>query len=431
MIGGAHRNVLSGVGALLARYRYAAVAVDQILLSLFAFVLNVVLLKVLSTTDYGIVTLWVSISLFTIGVQNALVTTPLSVYVTPAPAGKEKRAMEESLASVNIALVIVMVAIEVLVTRIAGGEWAPRTATATVAIPVFIAANLSREYYRGITFSRRDVSTLLLNDGGYLVATAGGLTVMIMWPQRFGGWVDAFIMMTVGCVLGALCIHGRLERRMLFPSGWFHSYRSIMGEVGWSFVGVLANHAQARSYVYLVTAFADLNALAAIAGVGMLFRPVNLLATAWERSARPDLATDFAHGKYDVFDRTIFKAVLAAMVGSLVWYLVLLAGWSVVERQVLAGKYPEAGRLLLPWVVTTSISLVRYVIGIGLQAAREFRFLAHAQIFGGIASLAAVVIVLLWRDYTWTLWGIAVGEACCLTLLLIRLRTMPKKLIRE
>jgi hypothetical protein len=71
--------------------------------------------------------------------------------------------------------------------------------------------------------------------------------------------------------------HGA-ERR-LFRDGWVKTYRRISGEVAWSLVGVVANHVQSRSYVYIATSLAGMASLAAINAVGVLFRPVSVWST--------------------------------------------------------------------------------------------------------------------------------------------------------
>ena len=45
------------LGGVLQRYRYGVSALDQIALSVFGFALNLCLVRALSATDYGIVTL--------------------------------------------------------------------------------------------------------------------------------------------------------------------------------------------------------------------------------------------------------------------------------------------------------------------------------------------------------------------------------------
>jgi O-antigen/teichoic acid export membrane protein len=116
----------------------------------------------------------------------------------------------------------------------------------------------------------------------------------------------------------------------------------------------------------------------------------------------------------------------AIAIGSVVWYLALLACWDPVERWVLAGKYPAAQALLLPWAAASAASTLRFVAGTGLVAARQFKFLAHVQIVCGALAAAATVAMILWQGMAGAMWGIAIGNGACLAMILVRLRDVRR-----
>src|ERR1700756_4082656 len=88
--------------AVFAHYRYTVAALDQMALSVFGFALNVVLLRTLSTTDYGVVSLWMTMALFAVSVQAALVNGPLNVYLPGAQDPAAARRLEAALATMNL-----------------------------------------------------------------------------------------------------------------------------------------------------------------------------------------------------------------------------------------------------------------------------------------------------------------------------------------
>jgi O-antigen/teichoic acid export membrane protein len=153
-----------------------------------------------------------------------------------------------------------------------------------------------------------------------------------------------------------------------------------------------------------------------------LFRPVTVLMGAWSRAALPQFARLLSRGDVARFERMLWQALAVAAAGSLALYAALLFAWSPIERLLLAGKYPDAALLLLPWAVASGASLLRYVSGIALQAAREFKFLAYEQIVCGALSAAATVAAILFWGYPATMWGIALGNIACLLWQLARLR---------
>lgn len=416
------------VAAWVGRYRYAVPALDQVTLSLFSFVLNLILVRLLSATEFGIVSLWMAVALLAVGVQNALVNGPLLIYLPAAPDAAAARRLETAIAAVNLIAIAAAAGATVAVDLAADAEWAPPGVAAAVAIPLFVAAGMYREYYRSIAFSRHDMALLLWVDLPYVAATSLCLVAMIVWPQYLAGLVGAFLAMSAGCAVSQLCLHGR--RRFRFPSpfrrGAFAAYRGIAGEVTWSLVGVFANHVETRCYAYIATSLVGLAALAAINVVGVLFRPVSVLMGAWSRAALPQFARLLSRGEIAAFERMLWRALAAAAAGSAALYVALVLAWGPVERLLLAHKYPDAAALLLPWAVASGMSLLRYVSGIALQAAREFKFLAYAQIVCGAASAAATVVVILWWGYEATMWGIAFGNGACFAWQVVRLRRVRR-----
>lgn len=416
------------LAALARRSRYAVAALDQIALSLFGFALNLVLVRVLSASDFGTVSLWLSISLLAVGVQNALVGGPLSVYL---PAARDRDAAERlgtAIALVNMVMIAAAAVATVTVNLVADAEWAPRDLATGLAVPLFIAFTLFREYYRSLAYSRHDMAMLLWTDLPYLATTTLCLVAMLAWPARFGTLAGAFLAMSLGCAVSQLCLQRRrtAPEPPVFRRGTIAPYRAIAGEVSWSLVGVVANHIETRSYTYIATSMIGLVALAAINIVGVLFRPVTVLSSAWARPALPQLSGMLARRDIAAFDRMLGRALGATTIGSIAWYFALLACWDPVERFVLAGKYPDAKALLLPWAAASAATTLRYVAGMGLVAARQFKFLAHVQIVCGGVAAAATVAMILWHGMAGAMWGIAIGNAACLVMILVRLRDIRR-----
>ncbi|HWB49561.1 MAG TPA: hypothetical protein VG651_10660 [Stellaceae bacterium] len=408
--------------ALFARYRYAVAALDQMALSVFGFTLNVVLLRTLSATDYGTISLWMTMALLAGSVQAALV--PITVYVPGAPDPATARRLEASFATVNLMAVAAAAAVAGGVALLSDAEWAAHDGLTLIAIPLFVAAGMYREYYRYTAFSRHNMAMLLWVDGPYLAVTGVCLVAMVLWPRHFANLAAAFLAMSVGCLVSQLCVRWRGDgvERGLFRGGWVQTYRGIAKEVGWSLLGVVANHAENRSYVYIATSLAGMASLAAINAVGLLFRPVSVLVAAWGQSTLPHLSAALANGRLAEFDRMLGRALAATAVGSIAVGGVLWLLWTPVAQYVLAGKYPHGILLLLPWAAASATSVMRYVGSIGLMAAREFRFLAMAQSACGLLAAAATAGFILWQGYAGAMWGIALGNGICFGWEMLRLR---------
>lgn len=417
------------LAAFVARYRYAVAALDQMALSIFGFALNIVLLRTLSATDYGIVSLWMTMALFAVSVQAALVCGPLNVYLPGARDPQAAQRLEAALGTMNLLTVLLTAIVAGAANLFSNAEWAVHDTLTVVAIPFFIAAGMYREYHRSTAFSRHDMAMLFWVDGPYLVMTGACLLAMVLWPARFADLAAAFLAMSVGCLVSQICVRVRgdgVEKR-LFRGGWIKTYRSISGEVAWSLVGVFANHAETRSYVYIATSLAGMTSLAAINAVGILFRPVSVLVSAWGQSSLPRLSAALTNGRIAEFDRVLGRALMATTIGSIAVGIVLWFGWSPIEHYLFAGKYPDGILLLWPWAAASGASVLRYVGSTGLMAAREFKFLAKAQTVCGLLAAAATAGFILWLGYTAAMWGIALGNGVCFAWEILRLQGVRQR----
>ena len=101
---------------------------------------------------------------------------------------------------------------------------------------------------------------------------------------------------------------------------------------------------------------------------------------------------------------------------------VLWFAWDPIERYLFAGKYGDGILLLWPWAAASGASVLRYIGGNGLMAAREFKFLAKVQTLCGVLAAAATAGFILWQGYTAAMWGIAIGNGVCFVWEIVRLR---------
>jgi O-antigen/teichoic acid export membrane protein len=156
-----------------------------------------------------------------------------------------------------------------------------------------------------------------------------------------------------------------------------------------------------------------------------------VLVTAWGRRELPRLAALWAGREIGTFRSHLWWAAAAVLASSIGWCAALWLAWSAIERFVLAGKYPDAYRLLLPWALAATLGQLEYVVGIGLQAMREFRFLAYTQFVGGSVAIAGTTAGILWGGYTFSMYGIALGATACVAMELGRLdRQLSDKAVR-
>lgn len=418
----AGRQPLS-IEGLLRRYRYVVAAADQVAVSLLNFALTFALVRLLSATEFGAFGLWLAAANLAIGVQSALVSMPLVVHAPAESDDARRHRLEEAVASVNLLVVILCGLVALIVNCVSEAPWVAKDLLTGAVIPLFIAVGLYREYYRSLAFGRRDMILLLATDGAYIAVTAAGIGAMLLCPQTLRGLAGAFIALTLGGIAAQLCSGLRLLRRRLrlLRAGWTEPYRGIFGEAMWSLAGVVSTHVHLRGYAYIATGLVGLAQLAALNAVGILFRPAQILLTAWRRSALPEFAALLAAGRGDAVHRRTLAASAAALSGCVAWGAVLSCGWRAIEHYLLAEKYPEASLLLLPWTITVALDAITFIVSTALSAAREFRYLAWVTLCTAPITLAGTAGLTLWHGYTWTMYGLALGNALSVAMVVARL----------
>jgi hypothetical protein len=110
---------------------------------------------------------------------------------------------------VNLLTVGLTTLVIVLVNLTVDAEWEPHDPVAWIAIPIFVAAGMYREYYRSLAFSRNDMPMLLWVDGPYLAVTTVCLAAMFLWPARMASLAGAFLAMSAGCIVSQFFLSGR------------------------------------------------------------------------------------------------------------------------------------------------------------------------------------------------------------------------------
>jgi O-antigen/teichoic acid export membrane protein len=413
---------------LLNRYHYAAALIDQVGLSLFNLALTFCLVRVLDANEFGFVSLWLTVAVLLSDMQVPLVGLPLNVHLPRAPDEAAKSRLEGAITAVNFAFVTLAVVAVVAANLFCDGNWVARGWVTGTAIPLCIAVGLRREYCRSLAYCRGDMTMLLLTDIPYIVVTSACLLAMLLWPHHLAGVAEAFIALSAGGIIGQLCLRAaaRWRQPSLGREGWVAAYRNILPEVGWALIGVVSTHLQVRSYVYLTTSLVGLAGVAALNAVGVLFRPISTLLTAWSRPTLPKLAAALAKGNFIAFDRMILTGMAVAAVGSAGWCAVLWLIWAPIEIYVLGDKYPDAGRLLLPWAIVTCVVALDQVASVALQAARDFRFLAYVTLISAPVTIVATVGTILWQGYTWAMYGVAIGQVLGLVMVVGRLYSIRR-----
>lgn len=365
--------------------------IDQVVLSGGNFALSAVLIRLWAPAEFGLFTLLLSFGLLATGLQNALVSGPLSV-LRPEENTADFLPFHRTLLIVNSAYIVVA-------TVVAAGlvaTFLPAPAT-LAAFAAFVFATLWREYARSVYFAELRVTRVLFIDVCYVLI---GLIFLVEIYRRAPDMPlpPLFLALTVAAGTPAALVL-LLDRKLdfLLPlSEVARRYRAIFRQSGWSLIGVVTTELHSRGYIYLVSAVAGNAALGALQAARLIFQPMVLLATAWGRTARVMLAKLLKSQQRRAALSFVGKSIALLLFGWLCFCTLIWLAWPMIDRALFQPDYPDIAGIVALWAIAALWVLIRNAFSIYLQAMVAFRYLAFATLYSSVASLP----VLWWVIHT-------------------------------
>lgn len=378
----------------------------------FHFILNLILIRLLSPHDFGIFAIAFVLGGLSLTYGNALVSTPASVLM---PRLKSAGAVDFQDVAFGSIAVAISVGIAIIV---AAGLWfAVGQMAEAIAGGTFTGLWTLRNHVRTVMFARGAMVAATLSDFIYSASGAlfvGGVLLLPPELPQLTGVLLALTAANVVAILVALRVLGRRARISFRRSVW-RRYRTIWSDVAWSLAGTTTWAVQSQALMFIVAATIGPAAYAPIAAGAVLFTPLRPAISAFINVFRPDFAAALAQRQFHrlrvtVYSITALIVFSCVCVGGAVWF-----GWPLLEAYVFGGKFANAQ---MPLIVTLSgiaaVIFFTYSVPLALiQGASEFRPVAIATTFGAIIGLTSVSILLAVTSVAWSLAGFVAGEAAC------------------
>jgi O-antigen/teichoic acid export membrane protein len=391
------RFPLTSLGPVLPRAgtavtRYGVALVGQGLLGGFQFALNIVLIRTLPASDYGVFALTLVLAYGAAGIVSALAATPLSVYL-PARRWPAMRALLEALfASVSLLLALGTFVLAALVAVLLGAEL-----PVALAVAALIASWIPRHFMRSMAFARRSSGPVLVCDASYVALGCLALALPLLLTTE--DLLAPVLLMVAVANLGgtwsaAWALGLPLRPRLRFR--FLRLYRRFWPVTRWSLLGVVTTTLQSEAHSFIVSAWAGPAAYAPLAAGWVLFGPVRMALDAWMMVMRPELVRAIAdrdrHGALRILHMSM--ALLAA--GTLATAGAIHFFWEPVSAFLYTGAYEgQPMRLIVTlWAGVALILALRSPASGVMQAYRAFRPLALATVVGALLSVFLVVVLL-------------------------------------
>jgi O-antigen/teichoic acid export membrane protein len=378
----------------------------------FHFILNLVLIRLLSAYDFGIFAIALVIGGISIAYGNALVSVPAAVHL---PRLKSPGALNYQ--DVMFGSIALLFSCAFALAATAGLLLTIRDVGESLAAGALVGLWTLRSHIRMVMFARHMASAATVSDVSYTVSGIGFIALSI-WLHADGAQATSALWGLAAANLLAIAVALRSlgkRIRVSFRRAVWRRYRAIWPDIAWSVFGTTTWNIQSQGLTFLVAAIAGPAAYAPVAAGMLLFTPLRPAVNAFINVFRTDFVVALTEGRYRSLNVTLHAVcgviVLACIaVGCGIWLI-----WPFLDVYVFAGKFAGASMPLI--VALSGLSAVAYLtynVPLALiQAAGHFRPVALATTLGGIVGLCTVSLLLYVTSVAWSLAGVVAGEMAC------------------
>ncbi len=387
---------------------------DQALLSIANFAIGIYLIRHTGKADYGQYVLAFAFILFSTGIQNALVTIPMTV-LAPGKTELESVYFCSRLATGQYLLFIPLGIISLIVTAALdyGGAINREQALLLAAVAIAVQGVALREFFRGLFFQRLQPQTVLVLDIVYVAIVASGF--MFTWQQLP---LAAILIMAAAALLTGFVgwYHSRLPL-VMSVTALYQTLAETWQHGRWAMAGVTVTWLQDQSYIYLLTLLAGAASTAETSAARLFLAPIALITASFARTLMPRWATMRHAGNTDQIRQMLNKSSLILTAIIVVYLLVVYLAREPLQQKMLTAEYKGAASLLLLWGMLLILQAVRANYSWALQVFSQFRQITLAN--GVSAAVVVVSGLLLITKYgaAGSIVAMIIGEALFVTLL--------------
>lgn len=409
---------LSQLGEI-ASSRYILSVGAQALVSGFHFGLNWLLLQRMSLFDYGVFAFtFFTLAQFAAAMNNALISTPLTVY-TPMVKDEEERLKKEAMFS----LLNILMFLSLILCGVAYLWWSGLASDLVLAVTLFVALYAARQYSRCLGYARLRPLVTASGDTAYVVAGIVILSISVYNTHELKvEWVLLYLSAAnlVAMIWERFRLHGSWWRGYDFSQ--LKNYAEVWIQSRWALVGAMTTLLMAQAHSLIITWSEGPAAFAPLAAGFVLFGPVRVALLTWQNMVKPEIAVAISNNEHSAVRSQVGRNS-ALMSGAVVLLAILLwVAWPWLHEALYAKKYANEPMLyiVICWSAVAFFSASYNAPSAALQAMRNFKVLAISSVFGAAISFVFVAILLYFFEPVHTLFGIMAAE-CFMAIYLMRL----------
>ena len=365
-------------------FKVGIASFDQALMSAANLAVSIILIKYGAKSEYGYYSIAFAGSLFVLSLQNAIVTTPLSVLLA-TKGGKEKRCYPGSLCIGQFIVVVpgVIVGLGIVGLLYWAGYDLSKSKVAC-ALCFALIGIVFREFMRSYYFANESPLEVLKIDLCYVVGYLVLVIVTCLFAEIGAATIFGYMGIS-GFVVAA--VSSRDQGWKVDSKSIRKSYKENWRYGKWALLGVVVTHIQSYSYLYLLGALVGSLAVAEVSAARLLIMPLMLIRAGWGKVVMPYGARLREAGELKRFVR---EQVLISgiIVFGIVVYVCLLLGFSEILRNlVLTEKYGKAFDVLTLWGAIAAVGVVVSGASFGLQVVKEFQLIAKVNIVTMVVTI--------------------------------------------
>lgn len=375
----------------------------QILLSGTTLVIGLLIARSLAAEQYAVYVLIMSVVMYLVGMQEALVSVPATVRV-----GRYPNALNGCYFRITAGVWFIWVgAISLVfcVIAITYALFAPSLSDQTIVISGAMAiAWCAYDLSRSVLIFYESRLRLVVTDIAYSTITLVGLGGFVLFNHLT--LEIALLVVTIGTFVGLL--GGGFKPK--FPTKSSRLWRTtklVLSRGKHSLVSAQIGWVQSQSYLWLTSAVLSLEALAKIAAARLIVAPFFTLLTAWVKFALPDFARckDVESISRKVRVASLGIVILLTLFGAFAFYF---SRW--IETVVFDSKITQFHFLILAWVVVASFTTIRTTIVTALRALGHHKALTGVFSIGAVLSIPMCVLGMIFFEENGALLGIMLAE---------------------
>lgn len=382
--------------------RLAVMVSGEALQGVFNLALNLALLQIVSTYDYGVFALVMIIGGLGLTYMRSLTALPASIMIAQSRGTAAAQAIEASFGAAALLLALAAAGLTAgLLSR-----WLDQGA---LAGGVFIWLWSVRSHLRTVFFARGRQGLASLGDIAFTASGTAGAALVLGLVGAANVLPAVFWALALAHGLAILLMLGLARERLRIapPRHLVRRYRKLWRDLRWSLLSVSITNAQGQGMAFLVAALAGPAGFAPIAAALLLFAPLRILSAGFANMAHPELARLIARQDEAEIGRVLRLWPLLLGLLGLGYLAAVLLALPLLPTGIAMPAVD--GVLVLAWIAS-AVPMLYATPRIWLEIRQDYRSIAMLSLLAAIIGLGLVWAMLMLAPAPWALLGAAVSE---------------------